>query len=68
VQTVMRRHGLPDAYEQLKAFTRGKAITREAIGRFIDALDLPPAERARLHALTPATYIGHAALLARRFG
>jgi adenylosuccinate lyase len=68
VQTVMRRHGLPDAYEQLKAFTRGKAITREAIGRFIDALDLPPAERARLHALTPATYTGHAALLARRFG
>ena len=66
VQTVMRRHGLPNPYEQLKEFTRGKAITREAIGAFIDALALPPEEKTRLRAMTPATYTGLAAALARR--
>jgi adenylosuccinate lyase len=67
IQTVMRRHGLPNPYDRLKDYTRGKAITREAIAAFIDTLDeLPPAERARLKALTPAAYTGLAAALARR--
>jgi len=66
IQTVMRRHGLPNPYEQLKALTRGKAITREAIAEFIAGLPLPEAERERLQALTPANYTGLAAALARR--
>jgi adenylosuccinate lyase len=66
VQTVMRRHGLPEPYEQLKALTRGQAITRETLAAFIDGLALPEPERERLKALTPATYTGLAATLARR--
>jgi len=66
VQTVMRRHGLPDPYEQLKALTRGKRIDGEAMRAFIRGLALPEADKARLLALTPATYIGKAAELARR--
>jgi adenylosuccinate lyase len=66
IQTVMRRYHLPDPYEQLKALTRGKAITREAITGFIETLQIPPAERERLLALTPGGYIGNAAALARR--
>jgi adenylosuccinate lyase len=66
IQTVMRRHGLPNPYEQLKALTRGRAITREALHEFIGRLDLPAAEKARLLALTPSTYTGQAAALASR--
>ena len=66
IQTVMRRHGLPNPYEQLKALTRGKAITPEAIATFIDGLALPEGEKTRLKALTPAAYTGVAAALARR--
>jgi adenylosuccinate lyase len=67
VQTVMRRHGLPNPYEQLKALTRGKGgITPDALHAFIRELDLPQADRERLLALTPGTYIGKAAELARR--
>jgi adenylosuccinate lyase len=66
VQTVMRRHGLPNPYEQLKALTRGKAITREAMAAFIDTLALPDAERQRLKAMSPASYTGVAGALARR--
>jgi adenylosuccinate lyase len=66
VQTVMRRHGLPEPYEQLKAFTRGQPITRELMQRFITALPLPEPERRRLLALTPSSYTGLAASLARR--
>ena len=66
IQTVMRRYGLPNPYERLKELTRGKAITREAIAAFIDTLELPAAEKARLQALTPANYTGVAAALARR--
>jgi adenylosuccinate lyase len=66
VQTVMRRHGLPNPYEQLKAMTRGKAITAAAMRKFVASLDLPPADKKRLLALTPATYTGLAATLARR--
>ena len=66
VQTVMRRHGLPEPYEQLKALTRGQAITRDTITAFIDGLALPADEKARLRALTPASYTGMAAPLARQ--
>ena len=67
VQTVMRRHGLPDPYQQLKDFTQGKPITRELMQGFIRALPLPEAERARLLELTPARYTGLAEPLARRW-
>ena len=66
VQTVMRRYGLPSPYEQLKALTRGKRIDQHALREFIAALDLPPEPKARLLALTPRTYIGLAAELARQ--
>jgi len=63
----MRRHGLPDPYERLKDYTRGKAMTRDAIVAFVDSLvELPAAERERLKVLTPAGYTGLAATLARR--
>jgi len=65
VQTVMRRHGLPEPYEQLKALTRGHGITRESMRAFIQQLDLPPDAKRRLLELTPATYTGLAARLAR---
>jgi adenylosuccinate lyase len=67
IQTVMRRHGLPEPYERLKALTRGQAVTRETIAAFIDGLtDLPASERERLKAMTPGAYTGAAAALARR--
>ncbi len=65
IQTVMRRYGAANPYERLKALTRGKVITREAIADFIDTLtEVPAAERLRLKALTPAGYIGLASQLA----
>jgi adenylosuccinate lyase len=64
VQTVMRRHGIANPYEQLKELTRGKAITKEALHAFIGGLAIPEPERARLLALTPASYVGLAAQLA----
>jgi adenylosuccinate lyase len=66
IQTVMRRFGVPGAYEKLKEVTRGKQVTREALHGLIRALDIPQAEKDRLLALTPATYVGQAAELARR--
>ena len=66
IQTVMRRYALPNPYEQLKALTRGKAMTRESIRAFIETLALPEAEKARLMAMTPGNYIGKAAELAKR--
>jgi len=66
IQTVMRRFGLPQPYEQLKAFTRGAPMTRELMQGFIAKLDIPAPERERLLALTPASYTGLAATLARR--
>ncbi|MFA5522270.1 MAG: adenylosuccinate lyase [Castellaniella sp.] len=65
VQTVMRRYGLPEPYEQLKALTRGKGITREALTGFIEGLDLPEEARTRLLALTPRSYVGLAVDLAQ---
>ena len=66
VQTVMRRFGLPKPYEQLKDFTRGAPMTRELMQGFIARLDLPTAEKQRLMEMTPASYTGIAAKLARR--
>jgi adenylosuccinate lyase len=66
IQTVMRRHGHGDAYEQLKALTRGARISAEAIAGFVAGLDLPAADKDRLRALTPAGYVGLAAELARQ--
>jgi len=66
IQTVMRRHGLPNPYERLKELTRGKSITKQALADFIDTLELPTAERDRLKALTPASYTGLAGDLAGR--
>ncbi|HET6545385.1 MAG TPA: adenylosuccinate lyase [Rhodanobacteraceae bacterium] len=65
VQTVMRRHGQPEPYEQLKALTRGQGITREALHAFIETLDLSADARRRLLALTPTGYTGLAEALAR---
>ena len=66
VQTVMRRYGIPHPYEQLKALTRGKeGINEETMRNFISGLDLPEEAKARLMALTPATYIGKAVELAK---
>ncbi len=65
VQTVMRRHGLPNPYEQLKALTRGQAITAASMRDFIAGLDLPAEAKARLLAMTPGGYTGLAARLAR---
>jgi adenylosuccinate lyase len=65
VQTVLRAHGVPDGYERLKAFTRGQPVDRERLHAFINWLDLPAAARRRLLDLTPASYVGLAARLAR---
>ena len=65
VQTVMRRHGLPNPYEQLKALTRGQGITRDSMRAFIGTLELPEEDKQRLLELTPAGYIGAATELAR---
>src|SRR5690606_32030213 len=68
VQTVMRRYGIVDAYEQLKALTRGQRVTEAALKEFVSKLDLPNEAKARLLALRPADYIGLAARLAREIG
>jgi adenylosuccinate lyase len=67
IQTVMRRYGLPEPYEQLKALTRGKSgITRESLHAFVDGLALPDDVKTRLKSLSPSTYTGLAAALAKR--
>ena len=68
VQTVMRRHGLPNPYDQLKDFTRGLPITRDLMQGFIRGLLIPEADKQRLLALTPGSYTGMAAALATRWG
>jgi adenylosuccinate lyase len=57
---------VPNPYEQLKELTRGKGITREALQEFIGTLAIPEAEKARLLTMTPGSYIGKAAELAKR--
>ncbi len=63
IQTVMRRFGLPEPYERLKALTRGQAVTAADVKEFLQSLDLPADARERLERLTPATYTGLAARL-----
>ena len=66
IQTVMRRYGLPQPYEQLKKFTRGAPMTRELMQGFIARLEIPEADRQRLLAMTPGSYLGKAVELALR--
>jgi adenylosuccinate lyase len=66
VQTVLRAAGVPDGYERLKDFTRGRTIDARALAEFIDSLPLEAAEKTRLKALTPAAYTGIAARLAKQ--
>jgi adenylosuccinate lyase len=66
IQTVMRRYGVPGAYEKLKEVTRGKTVTAEALHGLIRQLEIPQAEKDRLLAMTPGSYIGKAIELARR--
>src|SRR5690606_24859268 len=66
VQTVMRRYGLPEPYEQLKALTRGRGITEEALRSFVQGLSLPEDAKQRLLQMTPRSYIGLAAELAAK--
>jgi adenylosuccinate lyase len=67
IQTVMRRYGLPEPYEQLKALTRGRSgMTQQSLAGFISNLALPDDAKARLLALAPSTYVGLAAELAKR--
>jgi adenylosuccinate lyase len=66
VQTVMRRYGVENPYEQLKELTRGKEISREALREFIIGLSIPQQAKDRLLMMSPSNYIGYAALLARK--
>ena len=65
VQTVMRRHGLPNPYEQLKALTRGQGINADSMREFIASLELPAEDLQRLLDMTPGSYTGLAERLAR---
>src|SRR5207244_8796573 len=67
IQTMMRRYSVPNSYERLKTLTRGvTGMTRESLHAFIDGLPIPTEAKARLKTLTPASYIGRAADLAKR--
>ncbi len=66
VQQVMRRHGVAGAYEKLKSLSRGKRLDRKQLAAFVRALPIPAADKQRLLALTPASYTGLAAKLAKR--
>jgi adenylosuccinate lyase len=68
VQSVMRRYGIPEPYEKLKALTRGQAVTQDLLQQFIASLDIPDDEKQRLLALTPDAYTGLAAELAGKIG
>jgi adenylosuccinate lyase len=65
VQTVMRRYGIQNPYEQLKELTRGKGIEKDMLHTFIKGLAIPETEKQRLLAMTPSSYIGMAARLAK---
>ncbi|ULQ46273.1 adenylosuccinate lyase [Flagellatimonas centrodinii] len=60
IQTVMRRHGLPEPYEQLKRLTRGQKVGRDEMRAFIDSLSLPADDKKRLMSMTPGSYTGNA--------
>ncbi|MBW3566741.1 MAG: adenylosuccinate lyase [Proteobacteria bacterium] len=65
IQTVMRRYGIEKPYEKLKELTRGRKVDGPAMKAFVESLDIPPEAKARLMSLTPATYVGCAAKLAK---
>ena len=68
VQTVMRRYGVSEPYEKLKAYTRGRAVSQEAMAAFVESLEgegVPAEARAALAAMTPAGYVGNAAAQAK---
>jgi adenylosuccinate lyase len=66
IQTVMRRYGIEEPYEKLKALTRGQSITPEILADFLDTLELPEAVREELKQLRPETYLGNAAAQAKQ--
>jgi adenylosuccinate lyase len=66
IQTVMRRYGLPEPYEQLKRLTRGQKVGRDALRSFVQQLEIPDADKQRLLAMTPADYVGNAFAQARQ--
>ena len=66
IQTVMRRYGLPEPYEQLKRLTRGQKVGRDALREFVQQLAIPDADKARLMSMTPADYVGNAPDQARQ--
>ncbi|QEP42653.1 adenylosuccinate lyase [Ectothiorhodospiraceae bacterium BW-2] len=66
IQTVMRRYGIEQPYERLKALTRGKRVDASAMAQFIDTLELPPLVKQQLKQLTPASYLGNARQQAKR--
>ncbi|MDB5945809.1 MAG: purB, partial [Ramlibacter sp.] len=66
IQTVMRRYGVHGAYEKLKEVTRGKSVRPEDLHQLIRSLEIPAAEKDRLLTMTPGSYIGKAAELAKR--
>jgi adenylosuccinate lyase len=66
IQTVMRRYNVAGAYEKLKEVTRGKVVRKEDLHALIRSLEIPAADKERLLAMTPGSYIGMAAELARR--
>ena len=60
IQTVMRRYGIEEPYEKLKALTRGNVMDQATIQRFIDTLEIPQEAKTALKAMTPASYVGNA--------
>ncbi len=66
IQTVMRRYGVEQPYEKLKSFTRGQVITKAMLHEFIQQLNLPEKAKKQLLSLTPSTYLGYAAELAKQ--
>ena len=66
IQTVMRRYGVQGAYEKLKEVTRGQTVTAADLHGLIRSLDIPETEKTRLLDMTPGSYTGKAAELARR--
>ncbi|HCX27365.1 MAG TPA: adenylosuccinate lyase, partial [Cellvibrionales bacterium] len=65
LQTIMRRYGVDEPYEKLKALTRGKKVNAESLAEFIEQLDVNQEAKQAMLALTPANYIGHAEQLAK---
>jgi adenylosuccinate lyase len=65
IQTVMRRYGIEEPYEKLKALTRGNVMDQPTIQRFIDSLEIPESAKAELKAMTPMSYTGNASIQAK---